>query len=183
MAPSGRSVRARRIASRQVSTARSACGSAVTVPSSSRTTASWRTCASATKPLVGRVVDRRAVVEQHVLGRLEAGDVEVPQPPEVEPAPDHRVDAADEVVLVHDRRPAVPADGAEREVVHRLLATAGQRDRDASYVRANGKAPTSAPTWPLVSSGDRCSSRPREVQVDDRLGTLGRAATCSPTAA
>ncbi len=43
-----RATRARRIASRQLSTARSACGSAVTLPSSSRTTASWRTWASAT---------------------------------------------------------------------------------------------------------------------------------------
>ena len=43
-----RDVRTRRIASRQFSTARSACGRPVTRPSSSRTTASWRTCASAT---------------------------------------------------------------------------------------------------------------------------------------
>ena len=44
-----RALRARRMASRQLAMARSACGRAVTLPSSSRTTASWRTCESATR--------------------------------------------------------------------------------------------------------------------------------------
>ena len=43
-----RATRVRRIASRQFSTARSACGRPLTLPSSSRTTASWRTWARAT---------------------------------------------------------------------------------------------------------------------------------------
>ena len=100
-----RSVRARRIASRQFSTARSACGSAVTAPVVVADDGELAHLRQRDEPLVGRVVVGRAVVEQHVLGRLEPGDVEVPQPPQVQPAADHRVDAADEVVLVHDRRP------------------------------------------------------------------------------
>ena len=51
--------------------------------------------------LVGLVVARDAVVEQDVLGRLEPGDLEVAQPPQVQPPADHRVHAADEVVLDH----------------------------------------------------------------------------------
>ena len=65
------------------------------------------------EPLVGGVVERLGVVQQHVLGRLEAGDPEVPQSPEVEPATHHRVDAADEVVLVHHRRAVVAGDGPD----------------------------------------------------------------------
>ena len=48
-APAPSVARARRIASRQLARARSMCGSAVTLPVSSRTTTSWRTWASATR--------------------------------------------------------------------------------------------------------------------------------------
>ena len=51
---------------------------------------------------VGLVLARDAVVEEHVLRRVEAGDAEVAQPPEVQAATDHRVDAADVVVLNSD---------------------------------------------------------------------------------
>ncbi len=51
------------------------------------------------QPAVGGVLPGDALVEQHVLGRVDAGDDEVAQPPQVEPAPDHRVHAADQVVL------------------------------------------------------------------------------------
>ena len=51
------------------------------------------------EPAVGGVLPGDALVEQHVLGRVDAGDVEVAQPPQVEPAADHRVHAADQVVL------------------------------------------------------------------------------------
>ena len=104
LAPSGRSVRARRIASAGLDRALGVRqrGDRPVLVAYDGELAHLR---QRDEPLVGGVVDRRAVVEQHVLGRLEAGDAEVPQPPEVEPAPDHRVDAADEVVLVHDRLP------------------------------------------------------------------------------
>ena len=39
------------------------------------------------QPLVGRVLRRHALVEQHVLGRLEPGHVEVAQPPQVSRRP------------------------------------------------------------------------------------------------
>ena len=63
------------------------------------------------QPPVGGVLPGDALVEQHVLGRLDTGDVEVAQPPQVQAPPDHRVHAAGEVVL--DDRPlgAVPSSG------------------------------------------------------------------------
>ena len=51
--------------------------------------------------LVGLVAGGGAEVEQHVLGSLEPGDLEVAQPPEVEPPTDHRVHAAHQPVLDH----------------------------------------------------------------------------------
>ena len=51
------------------------------------------------EPLVGGVSWRDAPVEQHVLRRIEARDVELAQPTKGEPAADHRVHATDQDVL------------------------------------------------------------------------------------
>ncbi len=73
-----RSVRARRIASRQFSTARSAWGSAVTAPVGVADDGELAHLREGDEPLVGGVVLGLAVVEQHVLGRLEPGDASSP---------------------------------------------------------------------------------------------------------
>ena len=46
------------------------------------------------EPLVGRVLRGDAVVEQDVFRGVQAGDIEVAQSPQVEPAADHGVDAS-----------------------------------------------------------------------------------------
>ena len=177
-----RSVRARRIASRQFSTARSAWGSAVTAPSASRTTASWRTCARATSRWSAGLSLRLAVVEQHVLGRLEPGDGEVAQPPQVEASADHRVDAADQVVLHHDGADAVTARlRAEGEVVDRARPRPGRR-RPRSGVRRGRRAapPTSVASSSLAASGRPSLAGPGQVEVDDDLVTRGPGGDLSP---
>ena len=100
-----RAVRARRIASRQFAIARSACGRRGDLPVLVADDGELAHLGQRDEPLVGGVVPGDAVVEQHVLGRLEPGDVEVAQPPQVEPAADHRVDAADQVGLLDLARP------------------------------------------------------------------------------
>ena len=94
-----RQARARRIASRQLAMARSTCGSADDPAGLVAHDGELAHLGERDEALVGGVVLGDAVVEQHVLGRVEAGDVEVAQPPQVEAAPDHRVHAAHEVVL------------------------------------------------------------------------------------
>ena len=51
------------------------------------------------QPLVGRVVRSDAAIEQHVLGGVEPGHVELPQPTQGQPPSHHRVHAADQGVL------------------------------------------------------------------------------------
>ena len=63
------------------------------------------------EPLVGLVAGGGAEVEQDVLGRLEAGHLEVAQPPQVEPPTDHRVDPAHQPVLDHGAATLALADG------------------------------------------------------------------------
>ena len=97
------------------------------------------------EPLVGGVLRRDGEVEEHVLRRVQPGQGELPQPPQVEPAPDHRVDATDQVVFDDaavlgrpegevgggaalarpdgDRDPADPADDVE--LLHHLAQRRG----------------------------------------------------------
>ena len=72
-------------------TARPAAG--VIWPSSSRTTANSRTCASATRRWSAALSLAAHVVQQDILWGVQPGDVEVAQPPQVQPPPDHRVHA------------------------------------------------------------------------------------------
>ena len=97
----------------------------VTAPSSSRTIGELAHLRQRHQPPVGRVLPRDALVEQHVLGRLDPGDVEVAQPPQVEPAADHRVHAADQVVLGD----AALVGRPEREVADRPAAAGADGDR------------------------------------------------------
>ncbi len=142
--PGSRRSRARRAAARR------------RVPSASRTTASSRTWASADEPLVAGVARRDAVVEQHVLGRVEAGDLEVPQPPQVEPPRDHRVHAPDEGVL-HDAAGRVVVLGPERRV--------GRHGRP-------GRPPPTAP--PDDDAADARESVLRQRRCDARRDGVGR---------
>ena len=134
-APFGpRAVRARRIASRQFGDARSACGSETRGRlrrARRRARAPGRGPRGAGRPSLSR---RDAVVEQHVLRRVEPGDPEVAQPPQVEPAADHRVHTAHQVVLDDAVRP-----GPEGEVGDRAGRCPGtRRPPRGARRRANG---------------------------------------------
>ena len=94
----------RRIASRQLAMARSTCGSAGDLALLVADDDELAHLGERDEAVVGGVVRGDAVVEQHVLGRLEPGHVEVAQPPQVEAASDHRVHAADQPVLDERRR-------------------------------------------------------------------------------
>ena len=117
------------------------------------------------EPPVGGVLPCDALVEEHVLGRLDAGDVEVAQPPEVEPATDHRVHAADEVVLDDP----VVGDGTVGEVGDRRALAGADRHRDPAYVVGEGQGADDAGellAGPLRRLG---CVRPVHVEVDDHL--------------
>ena len=127
------------------------------------------------QPAVGGVLLRHALVEQDVLGRLDPGDVEVAQPPEVEPATDHRVHAAGEVVLGD----AALVGGPEREVADRA-ACRRRRPRPRPGVRRwRTEAPRPAagaarsarrPTREPRASAGRGRPRPRRRYAARRGG-------------
>ncbi len=107
-------------------------------------------------------------------GCVEAGDLEVPQPPQVEPAGHHRVDAAHQGVL-HDAAGRVVvlravALGAERHVLHRTPAAGRDAHHDATddagerVLRQRFCDPRRDGVGRLGRAG------PVQVQVDDRLG-------------
>ena len=96
-----RPARARRIASRQLAIARSDVRQRGDLAGLVADDGELADLGQRDEPLVGGVVLGDREVEQHVLGRLEPGERELAQPPQVEPAPDHRVHAADQVVLDH----------------------------------------------------------------------------------
>ena len=123
------------------------------------------------QPPVGRVRTPDALVEEHVLGGVDAGDVELAQPPQVESPADHRVHPADQRVLGD-----AVFRGPEREVLHRSVATPADRDRHPAYVQGEGeRADDSAELRTGVLDRLRCR-RPVQVEVDNRLvpGTTGR---------
>ena len=150
-APPRSVVRARRTASRQLARARSTCGSAVTLPVSSRTTTSWRTWARATSRWSCAVVAGDGVEEQDVLGRLEPGELEVAQPPQVEPPADHRVDVAHRAVLL-DRAVGQRAEGEVAD-----LAVVGGDDAR----RRPGGRPRRTASRPAAARGRRRRRRGR----------------------
>ena len=118
------------------------------------------------QPPVRGVLPGDAVVEQHVARRVDAGDVEVAQPPQVEATADHRVHAAGQVVL--DDRPV--SGGAEDEVADlAVTASRAHRHAHASYVvgeRQRGQ--TCSELGAHLVSGRR-GVGPGEVEVDDRV--------------
>ena len=87
------------------------------------------------EPPVGGVLPRDALVEEHVLGRLDAGHVEVAQPPQVEATTDHRVHAADQVVLDD----AAVGGRTEGEVVDRPAGAGAHGHGDPAYVVGEGQ--------------------------------------------
>ncbi len=123
------------------------------------------------QPAIGRIGLRHAFEEQDAAGRRQPGGVEFHQPPEVEPAEDHRVDAADPLVLGQAVRPgtegevvdiAVRRTGRDHDPAHPLQRPAGQPglqqrgqlgmvERDVRAVRAARR------------------TRPGQVDLDDRL--------------
>ncbi len=166
-----RPARARRIASRQLAIARSTWGSEVTRPDSSRTTPNCRTCASAMSRWSAGFSLGDREVEQHVLRRLEPRQGELAQPPEVEPAPDHRVDA---------RR--TRSSSTDAAVVGRPEGEVGRRPV-GTRADGDGDAPDAADDVELL---DHRAQRggllldvvgrlgPRQVEVDDALVTRRR---------
>ena len=124
--------------------------------------------ASATRRWSAALSRRHAVVEQHVLRRLEPGDVEVAQPPQVQPPPDHRVHAADEVVL-HD----VPVDGPEREVGDRSVRAGADGHRDAAHVVGERRLGEHRAKGVRHRRDGVGRVRPGEVEVDDGLVPRG----------
>ena len=114
---------------------------------------------------VGGVLLRHALVEQDVLGRLDPGDVEVAEPPEVEAAADHRVHPAGEVVLGD----AALVGGPEREVPDGALAPGTDRDRDPAYVAGERKRPDQRPEQLALLVGRLGSLGPVQVEVDHCL--------------
>ena len=84
------------------------------------------------EPLVAGVARRDAVVQQDVVRCVEAGDLEVPQPPQVEPAGHHRVHAAHQGVL---------HDAAGRVVVLRAVRPRGGTSRTAPDARRRAPRP------------------------------------------
>ena len=153
--------RARRTASRQLARARSTCGSAVTCPSRRgrrRAGAPGRARRAAGPAGCPR---RRQWKRQDVLRRLEPGEVEVAQPPQVEPAPDHRVHAADRPVLGH----GAPSRRPEREVAD-LARRRARRPR-----RPGAPGPRTASGPGAVARGSAPPRRvgqvrPVQVEVD-----------------
>ena len=120
--------------------------------------------------LVGGVLLGDREVEQHVLGRLEPRQGELAQPPEVEAAPDHRVDAPDQVVFNH----AAVVGRPEREVGGRPVRAGADGDRDApdaaDDVELLDQRPE--PGGLLLDVVGRLG--PGQVEVDDALVTRGR---------
>ena len=172
-----RATRARRIASRQFSTARSACGSEVIVAVLVADDGELADLRQRHQPPVGGVLPRDALVEQDVLGRLDPGDVEVAQPPQVEPAPDHRVHAAGQVVLGHAALVGRAGTRSSRPAGRRR-----RRRRPRRGVRrwANGSACTSGRSCSLGLVGGLGGLGPVQVEVDHGLvagtplGEVGR---------
>ena len=168
LAPSvPRATRSRRIDSRQFSTARSACGSAVIGAVLVAYDGHLAHLRQGHQPPVGRVLPGDALVEQHVLGRLHAGDVEVAQPPQVEATPDHRVHAAGQVVLDH-ASPSVSI-GAEHVVADRPVAAGADGHADASYVVGQRKRGQQRPQLLARPRRRRGGVGPVQVEVDDRF--------------
>ena len=142
------------------------------------------------EPLVVGVVFRRAVVEQHVVahraGRVsggqagDPGDVEVLQPPQVQPPPDERVDAADEGVL-GELADAGGHAAAEGEVLDVRAALAGNRDahRDPAYpcrdAAAGERRVQRGGSLPVSRSSRTGARRPRRPAAT--AGPAGRSAS------
>ena len=122
------------------------------------------------QPPVRRVLPGDAVVEKHVPRRVDTGDVEVAQSPQVETPPDHRVHAAGQVVLDHGpARLGAVRIGAEDEVADRPVAAGADGEAEASYAVSQRECVHQGPQLfggPVGVSGH---VGPVEVEVDDRL--------------
>ena len=116
--------------------------------------------------LVLGVAGGDGVQQQHVLGRLEPGELEVAQPPQVEPAADHRVHVAHRPVLLH--RPVRLR--AEGEVADLALVVGHDADGDPAHL---GRERHPRPGWPRANAeASSWSTRevgPVHVEVDDGL--------------
>lgn len=127
------------------------------------------------EPLVGGVVLGGGVQQQHVLGPVDPGEVEVAQAPQVEPAPHHRVHAAHQVVL--EEAPGRGARGGEGGVVvgpegevgdvARTAGGDGQGDAACALGEAEGGQPVAQGARRLV--GLLGQPGPRQVEVDHHL--------------
>ncbi len=117
------------------------------------------------------VVAGHAVVEQHVLRRLEPGDPEVAQPPQVQPA---ARPSGGRRGRGRPRR-SRPA-GPEREVGDLPVAARADRHRDAAH--PGGERPTPRARRSACRARPRLGRvRPGQVEVDDGLVPRGPAAT------
>jgi hypothetical protein len=103
-----------------------------------------------------------ALVEQDVLGGLEAGDVERRQAPQVEPAPHHRVHTPHEAVL--DER---AVDRAEGEVADGTALSGAHGDGDAADVLGEGQLLQQGGELLARGVGGVRLLRPAQVEVDD----------------
>ncbi len=117
------------------------------------------------EPLVVRVVVRDGVEEQHVLGGLEAGELEVAQPPQVEPAAHHRVHPAHRGVLGH----GAVGLRAVREVADLAVVTRDDADGHPSTGVGEGhrRDPGGQRGRGLLRVGRQVG--PVHVEVDDGL--------------
>ncbi len=163
-----RATRARRIASRQLSTARSACGKRGDPPVLVADHGELAHLGQRHQPPVRGVLPGDALVEQHVLGRLDPGHVEVAEPPQVQASADHRVDPPGEVVLGH----AAVVGGPEGVVADRPAGTGADGDGDPAYVAGERQRldQRAEPLARLVRRLRRVG--PVQVEVDDGLLAL-----------
>ena len=137
------------------------------------------------EPLVGRVLAADAVEQVDLARRRQPADLEVGQPPHLQPAGDHRVQPAELDVLLeagrvvgrrvllglgrHPERPhAVVVGPAERQHVGRRIGVGGdQRDPPHRPGRSTVRS-TSASSADSSSASAGRSAGQREVDVDDR---------------
>ena len=159
-----RKARARRIPSTQFAIARSTCGQRTDVVVVVAHDGELAHLGHRDQPLVGLVVLGDAVVEQHVLGRVDARDVEVAQPPQVEPPTDHRVQPAHQVVLVQGAVARAQREVRDRRGRGQQTPTATRRTSCVNGIVRQSLEQRSGSIRPR-----RRRVGPCEVQVDDRL--------------
>ena len=149
-----------RIASNAWRTIRSSSGSAVIRPVSSRTGVRSRTSASADEALVARVLARLRAEQVDVVGGRQPLELEVAQPPQVQPLGDHRVQAAERVVLGERRRPVRARSWRRRPPCRARGPARTPRARRPAAGRRRRRASRAAPRRRAARRGRRAPARP-----------------------